>query len=122
LNFFKKFPTSISENANGNGSLISFHANVSLYGSLGGNSLSTNLCKLKRVKIERVVFSWIDPLYGTPPIIMFDKKKLVSWNQYVEQYHICYKGPSFKCLKFGKDFERVEVEAFFRPSINGNGY
>jgi hypothetical protein len=74
------------------------------------------------VKIERVVFSWIDPLYGTPPIIMFDKKKLVYWNQYVEQYHICYKGPSSKCLKFGKDFERVEVETFFRPSINGNGY
>ncbi len=53
---------------------------------------------------------------------MFDKKKLVYWNQYVEQYHICYKGPSSKCLKFGKDFERVEVETFFRPSINGNGY
>jgi hypothetical protein len=76
---------SISKNANGNCSLISFHANVSLCGSLGGNNLNTNLCKLKSVKIKGAMSSWINPLYGTPPIIMFDKKQLV------EQYHICYK-------------------------------
>ncbi len=107
IKFYFIFPMSISKNANGNGSLISFHANVSLCGSLGGNNLSTNLCKLKRVKIEGAMSYWIDPLYGTPPIIMFDKKQLV------EQYHICYKGPSLKCLKFGKDFEEVEIKAFW---------
>jgi hypothetical protein len=67
---------STNENANGNGSLIYLHANVSLCRSLGGN-LGTNLCKLKKVKIEGAMSSWVDPLYDTPPIIIFDKKQHV---------------------------------------------
>ncbi len=112
---------STNENANVNGSLICLHANVSLCRSLGGN-LGTNLYKLKKVKIEGTMSSWVDPLYDTPPIIIFDKKQHVFWNQFIEQYHICGKGPSPKCLKLGKDFEEVEVEALFGPSISRNGY
>jgi len=41
---------------------------------------------------------------------------------FVEQYHICGKGSSLKCLKLGKDFEEGKVEALFGPSINRNGY
>jgi hypothetical protein len=65
-----------NENANGNGSLIFLHANASLAKSLGG-SLGTNLYK-KKVKIEGVTSSWVDPFYGTTPVIIFDKKQLVS--------------------------------------------
>jgi hypothetical protein len=74
------------------------------------------------VKIEGVVSSLVDPLYGTPPIIIFDKKQPFFHNQFVEQYHICGKGPSPKCLKLGKDFEEVEVKALSRSSISRNGY
>jgi hypothetical protein len=71
---------SISENENGNGSLISLHANVSLCGSLGGGSLSTNPYKLKKVKIKGTMSSWVDTLYDTPLVIIFDKKQPFSRN------------------------------------------
>jgi hypothetical protein len=64
---------SISEIANHNGSFISLHANASLCSNFGGN-LGTNPCKLKKVKIEGVMSSWVDPLYDTPPVIKFDNK------------------------------------------------
>jgi hypothetical protein len=105
---------STNEIANRDGSLISLHANASLGKSLGGN-LGTNPCKLKKVKIEGVVSSWVDPLYSTPPVIKFDKKLPVFRNQFIEQYHICGKGPSPKCLKLGKDFEHAKVDALFGP-------
>jgi hypothetical protein len=71
-----------NENANGNGSLISLHANASLGKSLGG-SLGINLYK-KNVKIKGVMSPWVDPFYGTTLVIIFDKKQLVSQNQFVE--------------------------------------
>jgi hypothetical protein len=71
---------STSENVNGNGSLISFHANASLCGSLGGGSSSTNPYKLKKVKIKGAMSSWVDILYDTPLVIIFDKKQPLSRN------------------------------------------
>jgi hypothetical protein len=49
-------------------------------GSLGGGSLGTNPYKLKKVKIKGAMSSWVNPLYGTPHVIIFDKKQPISRN------------------------------------------
>jgi hypothetical protein len=39
-------------------------------GSLGGSGGVINV--KKRVKVEGSVTSWVEPMYGTPPNIIFD--------------------------------------------------
>jgi hypothetical protein len=69
-------------------------------GHLGTNQ-RTSLGK-KKVKIEGVslvVLVWVEPLNGTKPSIIFDRKQHVSKQQFVDTYDICIKGLSPKCLK-----------------------
>jgi hypothetical protein len=77
----------------------------------------------KYVKLEHVVSSWVDPLYGTPPKIIFDKKPLPSRKEIFDKFVDLYsKRPTPKHLKVGRDFLEKKVEAIFGPSINRNGY
>jgi hypothetical protein len=70
-----------------------------------------------------LVSSWVDPLYGTPWKIIFEKKTLPSKKEISDKYvDLCSKGPTPKHLKVGRDFLEEEVKALFGPSINRNGY
>ncbi len=78
---------------------------------------------LKCVKLERVVYSWVDPLNGTPLEIIFDKKALPSRKEIFDKYvNLCSKRPTPKHLKVGRDFLEEKVETLFGPSINRNRY
>jgi len=60
----------------------------------------------KHVKLELVISSWVDPLYGTPQKIIFDKKTLPSKKKISNKYvDLCSKGPGPKHLKVGRDCE-----------------
>ncbi len=101
----------------GNGNII-----ITTNGHLGCNQ-GTSQGK-KKVKIEGVsstVSTRVEPPYGAKPNIIFDRKQLVSKQQFTNTYNICIKGPSPKCLKL-RDFEKEEVEKIFGPYINRNGY
>jgi hypothetical protein len=89
---------------NANGNHVSHVVIRSLSSSLG----NTN-CKLKKVKSEGTLVLWVEPLYGAPPNIIFDRNNLVSRKQFATTYGLCYKGPLPKHLKLNKDFEKVEV-------------
>jgi hypothetical protein len=72
--------------------------------------------------VPLTISTWVEPLYGAKPNIIFDRKQFVSKQQFTYTYGICIKDPSPKCLKLGKDFEEEEVENIFGPCINRNGY
>jgi hypothetical protein len=105
---------------NANGSLVSHVATRSL-----GSSLGNTDCKLKKVKSERserTLALWVEPLYGAPPNIIFDRNNLVSRKQFATTYYLCYKGPSLKHLKLSKDFKEVDIEKIFRQYLSRIGY
>lgn len=77
----------------------------------------------KHVKLELIIFSWVDPLYETPPKIIFDKKTLPSKKEISKKYvDLCNKRLTPKHLKVGRDLLEEEVEALFGTSMNKNGY
>jgi hypothetical protein len=99
---------------NANGSLVFHVATRSL-----GSSLKNTNCKLKKVKSEGTLALWVEPLYGPPPNIIFDRNNLVSRKQFAATYCLCYKGPLPKHLKLSKDFEEVEVEKILGRILAG---
>jgi hypothetical protein len=64
------------------------------------------------------VSSFVKPLYGEMPDILFVRKNLVSQKQICEKYQLCNKGLHPKRLKLGRDFEEHKVKALFGPCIN----
>jgi hypothetical protein len=102
---------------NANGSLVSHVVTRSL-----GSNLGNTNCKLKKVKSEGSLALWVEPLYGTPRNIIFDKNNLVSKKKFATTYGLCYKGLSPKHLKLNKGFEKVKIEKIFGPYLNKNGY
>ncbi len=77
----------------------------------------------KHVKLKLIISSWVDPLYETPPKIIFDKKTLPSKKEISSKYvDFCSKKFTPKHLKVGRDLLEEEVEALFGPSMNKNGY
>jgi hypothetical protein len=79
---------------NSNGSLVSHVVTRSL-----GNSLGNIIYRLKKVKSEGTLALCVEPLYGAPPNIIFDRNNLVSKKQFATTYGMCYKGPSLQHLK-----------------------
>jgi hypothetical protein len=75
------------------------------------------------VKIEGgiVPTCYVDPLYGTKPDILFDKKTELSRRSFWEKYGISNEGIIPKRLKIGKDIEEKEIIALFEP-CSRNGY
>jgi hypothetical protein len=64
------------------------------------------------MKVEgKVVSSWIEPLYATPPKLIFDKKNLISHKQLFEKYALCNSSILPKNHKIGKEVEESKVEA-----------
>ncbi len=76
----------------------------------------------KKVKREGAVSTWVEPLYGEKPKIIFDKKNVVSRTLMFEKYGFCYQGLSPKQLRIGRDLEEAKVEALFGPNISKNVY
>jgi hypothetical protein len=70
---------------------------ISLDGSLGTIRHHT------KVKIEGVVSCYIDPLYGTIPKIIFDKKTEPSQENFLEKSCISNEGLLPKNLRIGKE-------------------
>jgi hypothetical protein len=82
--------------------------------------VETKLCK---IKLERMFVSlYVDPLYGEPLKIIFDKCVFVFQKTIVEIYNLCNKGPSPKRLKLSKDFQKEELHELFGPCLSKNGY
>jgi hypothetical protein len=71
--------------------------------------------------MSSIVLTWVEPLYKAKLTIIFDRKQPVFKQQFIDTYIICIKGPSPKCLKLGRDFEK-KVKKIFGPCINRNGY
>lgn len=76
----------------------------------------------KKVKLGGIMSSFVEPLYGKKPNILFDRKNLVFWKQICEKYKLCNKGLHPKRLKLKRGFEEHKVEALFGPCISQNGY
>jgi hypothetical protein len=65
---------------------------------------------------------YVDPLYGEPLKIIFDRRVFVFHKRIVEVYNLCSEGPSPKSLKLSKDFQKEEVHELFGPFVSKNGY
>jgi hypothetical protein len=61
------------------------------------------------------------PFYEEQPNLIFDRKHIITWKEFVEKYRLCNKGLYPKHLKLGKYIEDVEVEKF-KSCINKNNY
>jgi hypothetical protein len=61
--------------------------------------------KPHKIRLERrsALLSYVHPLYGEPPKIIFDRCVHVSHKQFVEVYNFCNKGPFPKSLRLNKD-------------------
>ncbi len=62
------------------------------------------------------------PIYKEQPNLIFDRKHIVTWKEFVKKYGLCNKGLNPKHLKLGKYIEDVEVEKLFKSCINKNNY
>ncbi len=78
--------------------------------------------KHAKEKIEGAIVHayYVDPLYGTKPNIIFDRKTKLSWTILSEEYGINNQRITPKRLKI-KEIEEEEVEALFGP-CKCNGY
>jgi hypothetical protein len=62
------------------------------------------------------------PLYKEQLNLIFDKKHVVTWKEFVEKYGLRNEGLNSKHLKLGKYIEDVEVKRLFKSCINKNNY
>jgi hypothetical protein len=64
----------------------------------------------------------VDPLYGKVPQIILHVVEFISPQQFAKVYNLNNHGRCPKSLKVPKDLKKSEVEAFFCPFVNKNGY
>ncbi len=72
------------------------------------------------MKIGIAPTCYVDPLYGTTPKTIFDKKTELSRRSFWEKYGICNEGITSKRLKIGKEIEEEEVVGLFGPCSCNN--
>ncbi len=77
----------------------------------------------KWMKVEgKVVSSWIEPLYATPPKLFFYRKNFIFHKQFFQKYALCNSSILPKNHKIGKEVEESKVEVLLRPCIFRNQY
>lgn len=74
-----------------------------------------------KVKVEGVVSTYVDLLYGIKSDFIFDKKSEFSQKDFWKKYKICNEGLPPKNLRIEKELAEDGVEALFGP-CNHNGY
>jgi hypothetical protein len=72
------------------------------------------------MNVEGGLSPYVEPLYGKPPKIIFDKKVQMTCCQFVKKYNFCNKGTNPKRLKIGKDYTK-EVQVL-KAYNSKNGY
>jgi len=79
--------------------------------------------KLKSTKLElETPVSYVDPYYAEVPELVFDGCNLVLRKTFAEKYSLCSKGAKPKRLMIGLHLKEEDVEKYFGPLINRNGY
>ena len=72
--------------------------------------------------VERKTASYVRPLYAEAPKLIFDRVHAVSRTQFAKKYGLNNGGMSPKQLRVGTHCTEAEVERWFGPCVNQNGY